>query len=67
MSQRLTSPTWNAAVARLIRASGGQETANALIAAIGEVVDHNGACLLAFHHDAPPEVLHHTLDAAGNQ
>ena len=65
MSQRLTSPTWNAAVARLIRASGGQETADALIAAIGEVVDHNGACLLAFHHDAPPEVLHHTLDAAG--
>ncbi len=65
MSQRLTSPTWNAAVARLIRASGGQETANALIAAIGEVVDHNGTCLLAFHHDAPPEVLHHTLDAAG--
>jgi DNA-binding CsgD family transcriptional regulator len=65
LSQRLTSSSWNSAVARLLRASGDQETADALIAAIGEVVDHNGACLLAFHHDAPPEVLHHTLDTEG--
>ncbi|MCH7899073.1 MAG: hypothetical protein IIC62_06990, partial [Proteobacteria bacterium] len=57
MSQRLTSPSWNSAIARLLRARGGQDTADALIAAIGEVVDHNGACLPAFHHDAPPEVL----------
>jgi len=39
--------------------------ADALIEAIGEVVDHDGTCLLAFHHDAPPEILHHTLDSAG--
>ena len=62
MSKRLASSEWNAALARLIRASGGQETADALIDAIGAVVHHNGTCLLAFHPDAPPEILHHTLD-----
>lgn len=65
MSKRLASAEWNVAVARLIRASSGQETADALIDAIGVVVNHNGTCLLAFHHDAPPEVLHHSLDSAG--
>ena len=65
MNQRLASEEWNTAIARLIRAGSGQETADALIDAIGEVVDHDGTCLLAFHHDAPPEILHHTLDAAG--
>ena len=65
MTQRLASEEWNTAIARLIRAGSGQETADALIDAIGEVVDHDGTCLLAFHHDAPPEILHHTLDAAG--
>ncbi len=65
MSKLFAGSEWNAAVARLIRASGGQETADALIDAIGQVVNHDGTCLLAFHHDAPPEVLHHSLDKAG--
>ncbi len=62
MNKRLASPEWNRALARLIRARDGQETADALIDAIGAVVTHNGTCLLAFHPDAPPEILHHTLD-----
>jgi DNA-binding CsgD family transcriptional regulator len=36
-----------------------------LIDAIGQVVNHEGTCLLAFHKDAPPEVIHHTIDPAG--
>jgi DNA-binding CsgD family transcriptional regulator len=65
LTRKLASLEWNDAIARLIRASDGRETADALIEAIGEAVKHDGTCLLAFHHDAPPEILHHTLDAAG--
>jgi len=36
-----------------------------LIDAMSLVVTHNGTCLLAFHSDAPPEVLHHTLEPEG--
>lgn len=28
---------------------------------IGTAVEHNATCLLAFHRDAPPNVLHHTM------
>ena len=45
----------------MLAARGGAETAARLIDAIGQVVDQDGSCLLAFHADAPPEVLHHTL------
>jgi DNA-binding CsgD family transcriptional regulator len=41
--------------------------ANALVAAIDVVVDHEGTCLIAFHRDASPEVLHHTLEPAGRK
>ena len=65
MPARFATPEWHAAVARLIAASGGEETADALIGAVGFVVRHDGTCLLAFHREAPPEVLHHTLEPAG--
>jgi DNA-binding CsgD family transcriptional regulator len=65
LSKRLASPEWNNAVAELLRARGGDQTADALVSAIGKLVDHSGTCLLAFYRDAPPDVLHHTLDAAG--
>lgn len=65
MPARFASVEWHAAVARLISASDGDATADALIGAIGEVVRHDGTCLLAFHKEAPPEVLHHTLEPAG--
>ena len=39
--------------------------ADSLIEAIGLAVVHNGTCLLAFHDDAAPEVLHHTLEPGG--
>jgi DNA-binding CsgD family transcriptional regulator len=36
-----------------------------LIGVISEAVNHQGTCLLAFHRNAPPEVLHHSLEPAG--
>ena len=41
--------------------------AESLISGIGQAVEHNGTCLLAFHVDAPPEVLHHTLEPEGER
>jgi len=38
-----------------------------MIEAIGQVVTHEGTCLLAFHRDAPPDVLHHTLEPEGEK
>ena len=35
--------------------------------AIGSVVDHEGTALIAFHKDARPDVLHHTLEPAGRR
>lgn len=62
VSSRFDSPEWHSAVAQLIRAGTLQATCDALIAAVGLVVNHEGTCLLAFHHDAPPDVLHHTIE-----
>ena len=49
-------------MALLLRSDGVDNTAAALAAAIGVVVRFDGTCLLAFHRDAAPEVLHHTLE-----
>ena len=38
-----------------------------MIDAIGSTVGHEGTCLIAFHQDAGPEVLHHTLEPAGEK
>lgn len=65
MRTRFDSPEWHAAVARLVTSGDAQTTCDALIRAVGLAVDHEGTCLLAFHNDAPPEVVHHTLEPAG--
>ena len=62
---RFDNPAWHVAVGALLAARGGENTAARLIEALGHVVGHDGTCLLAFHPDAPPEVLHHTLEPAG--
>ena len=51
----------------MLAATDGDETATRLIEAIGQIVLHNGTCLLAFHSNAQPEVLHHTLEPAGER
>jgi len=65
MRTRFDAPEWHAAVARLVRSGDAQATCDALIAAIDLAVDHEGTCLLAFHRDSPPQILHHTLEPAG--
>ncbi len=67
MQYRLESPDWHTAVAGIISATDDQSAADALIDAIGSIVDHEGTCLIAFHKDAGPEVLHHTLEPAGEK
>ena len=65
MRTRFDSAEWQRAVAALVRSGDAHATCGALIKAIGLAVNHEGTCLLAFHRDAPPEILHHTLEPAG--
>ena len=65
MAARFDSTEWHSAVARLVRGGDGTAQADALIDVVGLAVNHEGTCLLAFHRDAPPDVLHHTLEPAG--
>ena len=66
MSQ-FEKPEWHVAVAAVIDADSGEGSAAHLIDAISQVVVHDGTCLLAFHRDARPEVLHHTLEPEGER
>lgn len=51
----------------MLASDSAEQVADNLIAGISEAVAHNGTCLLAFHADAPPEVLHHTLEPEGER
>jgi len=67
MSDKFESASWHASIADVIRSDSDQATATALINAIDSVVSHEGTCLLAFHKDASPDVIHHTLEPAGRR
>ena len=67
MRSRFESPEWHAAVAAAIAANDAIERGAALVDAVGLVVEHEGTCLLAFHRDSRPEVLHHTLEPEGRR
>jgi len=58
---RFETPEWHATIGALVAADSSAAIADRLFDAIGQVVVHNGCALLAFHRDAPPEVLRHTL------
>ena len=60
-------PQWHAAVANIISSADDKAMSDALIEAVGMAVKHEGTCLLAFHNNARPEVLHHTLEPAGRK
>ena len=51
----------------MVAAETGTALADALAAAIGVAVEHEGTCLIAFHRDQGPDVLHHTLEPAGRE
>jgi len=61
LTPRFENPKWHAALADLVKTSDEPGTAEALGKVIGTAVEHNATCLLAFHRDAPPNVLHHTM------
>jgi DNA-binding CsgD family transcriptional regulator len=67
MGQGFDSSGWHEAVGQLITASNGAALAEALADAVDTLVSHEGTCLLAFHRDASPEVVHHTLEPAGRK
>jgi len=67
MSSKFDSAEWHAGVAGIIASDKAGSTAAALIAALEAVVEHEGTCLIAFHNDARPAVLHHTLEPAGRK
>lgn len=62
LSKLLAGVEWNDAVAQVILAKDARAAGDALADALGQVMNNDGTCLLAFYHDAPPQVLHHTLD-----
>ncbi len=64
---RFETSEWHATVGALVAADTDAEVADRLFDAIGQVVVHNGCALLAFHQDAPPEVLRHTLEPEEEQ
>ncbi|MCH9696102.1 MAG: LuxR C-terminal-related transcriptional regulator [Gammaproteobacteria bacterium] len=53
--------TWHAGVATLIAAEDATSIATSLVTLIGNTVSSNGTSLLAFYHDAPPQVVAHSL------
>lgn len=67
MSSQFESTEWHAATGALIAAETGEDLASALASAIDLAVDHEGTCLIAFHRDRAPQVLHHTLEPAGRE
>ena len=67
MAGKFESAEWHQAIADIIGVTSGKAVADGLIAAIGSVVNHEGTCLIAFHKDASPDVLHHTLEPAGRK
>jgi DNA-binding CsgD family transcriptional regulator len=64
---KFESTDWHDAVAGIISSTNAGTTASKMIAAIESVVEHEGTCLIAFHNDARPMVLHHTLEPAGRK
>ena len=57
--------TWFPAIAELVGNRSAADSAGALATLVGHAVQHEGTCLLAFHAERAPEVLHHTLEPAG--
>jgi DNA-binding CsgD family transcriptional regulator len=67
MQNVFNRPEWHAAIARLISSDTDASLCAALADVVGSVVKHEGTCLMAFHKEARPDVLHHTLEPAGEK
>lgn len=67
MQSLFNRPEWHAAIAEIISSANDEALCGALIKAVGIAVNHEGTCLMAFHKNARPDVLHHTLEPAGQK
>lgn len=67
MHSKFESKSWVDAVAAIIASTAGKDVATGLTDAIASVVGHEGTALIAFHKDARPDVIHHTLEPAGRK
>ena len=64
MKTRFDSPEYHDAIAGLLRSEDADANCRALVTALDHVVANDGTCLMAFHDDAPPDVLHHSMQSA---
>ena len=62
--QIFETPEWHAKLAALVAATESRAIAEQLVSLICETVTNDGTSLLAFHKDAAPEVLAHSLAPA---
>lgn len=58
------APEWHAGVAALVAASDSKAIAEQLVGLVSLTVPNDGTSLLAFHKDASPDVLAHSLPPA---
>ena len=63
MKSRFDTPEWHDAVAALLQSDDAASCSSALVTALDVAVNNGGTCLIAFHQDAPPDVLHHSMQA----
>lgn len=61
MPSPFEKPDWHQTMAAIIATSQGEALAEGLMSALAQAVQHDGSSLIAFHRDAPPVVLYHTL------
>lgn len=54
-------PEWHSAVAGLLQCDDSASICHALVRVLDVAVSNGGTCLIAFHQDAPPDVLHHSM------
>lgn len=63
LKSRFDSVAWHNAIANLLRCADADSYCSALVALLDLAVRNDGTCLLAFHQDAPPDVVHHSMPA----
>lgn len=64
MKSRFDKPEWHTAVAELLRSDDSDSICRALVSVLDVAVSNGGTCLIAFHQDAPPDVLHHSMESS---
>lgn len=61
MQTLFETPEWHARIATLVAVHDSNALAKSIVEFVCATVSNNGTSLLAFHTDAPPEVLAHSL------